>query len=236
MNGLHRALEAIQQKSEDLFAFEVEGIEVVFRLPTVHQAQQYAMLLGIAQTESDRLQIYETMFRGAIQDDWMANKDGELRAGLPETVARLIFRLSGLDEASIPYTEELFALYRQQSNSTVSYMKRMICMVFPGYTFESLGQLNYQNLVNVFIQAEPILLKQGIIETEHDFKSAANVKAAPFAVEDQIKRDRDAQREYDLGDQEDPRKLAYMQKLRDGARKRAEIEERKYKQRYVQQQ
>lgn len=233
MSGLHRALEAIQQKTEDLFAFEIDGLEVVFRLPPVRQAQQYAMLLGIAQTESERLDIYETIFRRVIQDDWMANEDANLKAGLPETVARLVIHLSGLDESAKEYTDELFQLYRQQSNSILMYMKRTICMVFSGYTFESLDELNYQNLVSVFIQAEKELIRQGIIESEHDFTTEAEARQKSFAVEDLIRQDSDAHREYESADQEDPRKLRYMQMLRDGAKKRAELEEREYKKRFI---
>lgn len=229
MSGLHRALEAIQRKSDDLFAFDIEGVEVVFRLPSIHQAQQYAMLLGMAQTESEKYTVYDRIFRNVIQDDWMANQDPEQGAGLPETVAKLVLYLSGLDEHSEQYTEQLFKLYRQQANSILMYMKRCICLIFPGYTFESLGQLNYQNLVNIFIQAEKELLKQGRIEVEHDFTAAAQEKQKAFAIEDLIKQDREAYQEYTNGDQEDPRKLAYMQKLREGARKRAELEEKEYK-------
>ncbi len=236
MSGLNRALEAIQQKTDDLFAFEVDGIEIVFRLPAVKIAEQYSTLLNIAQTESEKSVIYETMFRSCVQDEWLTSEAAELKAGIPETVARLILRLSGLDEAAIPYTEELFALYRQQSNSTMTYMKRMICMVFPGYTFEVLDKLNYQNLVNVFIQAEPMLLKQGIIEKEHDFTSPESAREAPFAVEDLIKTDNEAYKEYDSASQDDPRKLAHMQKLRENARKRAENEEREFQKRYARRQ
>ena len=232
MSGLHRALEAIKQQSEDLFAFEIEGKEVVFRLPSVRQAQQYAKLLNIAQTESDKIAIYETIFRSVIQDDWMV-QDGELYAGLAETVALLVIRLSGLDDSSEEYLEELFRLYRKQSNSVLMYMKRCICSVFHGYTFESLNELNYQNLVNVFIQAEKELLRQGIIEQEHDFTSAAQEQHKSLGIEELIKKDKEAHREYEQGDQEDPRKLAYMQKLREGARKRAELEEQEYKKRLI---
>lgn len=229
MSGLHRVLEAIQKRSDDLFAFDLDGVEVVFRLPSIHQAQQYAMLLNIAETESERYIIYDSVFRNVVQDDWMANQDPEQGAGLPETVTKLVLHLSGLDENSEQYTEQLFQLYRQQSNSVLMYMKRCICSVFPGYTFESVSQLNYQNLVNIFIQAEKELIKQGRIEVEHDFTAKAQEKQKAFAVEDLIRHDKEAYQEYTSGDQEDPRKLAFMQKLREGARKRAELEEKEYK-------
>ena len=235
MSGLIRALDAIEQKDDDLFAVELGGIEIIFRLPSVKAAQQYAMLIGLAQSENEKSIIYETIFRSVVQDDWLTKQCGDLKAGIPETIATLVMRLSGLDDSAIEYTEELFRVYRNQSNSTIVYMKRMICVAFGGYTFDSLDHLNYQNLVNVFIQAENILLERGIIKEEHDFTTQESAKEAPFKVEDVIKRDGDLHREYDSPEQDDPRKLAYMQKLREGAMKRAETEERKFKSRFAQQ-
>jgi hypothetical protein len=232
MSGLYRALEAIQRKSDDVFAVEIEGIEVVFRLPPVQAAQQYSLLLNMAQTESERLIIYETIFRDVVEDDLLASEDGDIMAGVPETISKLVLMMSGLDNSAKEYTAQLFGLYRQQSSSVLMCMKRAICTAFPGYTFESLGQLNYQNLVNVFIQAEKILLERGIIESEYDFMSSEETKEAPFAVEDLIKQDRDAYHDYEFVDQEDPRKLARMNKLREAARRRAEEEERVFKERY----
>ena len=233
MSGLSRALEAIQQKSDDVFAFEINGIEIVFRLPPVALAQQYSILLNMTQTESERTVIYETIFRNVVQDDWMINEAGGLQAGVPETVSKLVFMFSGLDDTAKQYTEELLQLYRTQSSSILMTIKRTICSVFPSYTFESLGQLNYQNLINVFVQAEKILLEKGIIESEFEFMSPDQAKEANFKVENLIKQDKEAYREYDDASKEDPRKLAHMAKLREAAKKRAEMEEKEFKKRYM---
>jgi len=235
MSGLNQALAAIQQKDDDLFAFELDGIEIVFRLPSVKKAQQYSVLLNMASSESEKCIIYETIYRSVVQDDLLINDAAELKAGLPETVARLVIRLSGLDETSIEYTEQLFNVYRNQTNSTIAYLQRTICSTFSGYTFEALDKLNYQNLVNVFIQAEKELLDRGIIQREHDFTSKEQAKEAPFKVEELIKKDRESFIDYDSPEQEDPRKKIYMQKLREGAKKRAEIEERNFKKTFAQQ-
>ena len=235
MSGLIRALDAIVQKNDDLFAIELDGIEIIFRLPSIKSARQYAILLNLAQYNSEKSIIYETIFRNVVQDDWLVNQCGDLKAGIPETIANLIMRLSGLDDSATEYTEELFRVYRNQSSSDLIFMKRIICSAFGGYTFESLDHLNYQNLVNIFIQAENILLERGIIETEYNFVTPEEVKEAPFKVEDIIRRDKESFIAYDSPEQEDPRKAAYMQKIREIAIQRAKDEEQKFKKKFIQQ-
>jgi len=227
MSGLIRALDAIEQRTEDIFALELDGIEIIFRLPGIRVAQQYLSLLTLSNSESERSLIYEAMFRRVIEDDWLSNHANNIKAGIPETIAKLVLKLSGLDPASDNriYTEQLINTFRSQADNSISLMKRTICSVFNGYTFESLDLLNYQNLVSTFIQAERILLERGIMEEGFSFKEPEKAKEAPFRVEDMIKNDRQSFKEYNAASQEDPRKLAHIRKLREQAKERAEKEE-----------
>jgi len=233
MSGLHQALEAIAKKTGDLFAVEIDGIEVVFRLPAIRDVQQYVLLLGMTSSEAECSEIYEALFRRVAEDTWLAKLATDIPAGIPETIGRLVVFLSGLDEHSVAYTEELFKTYREQNDATNTYMKRTICQVFPGYTFENLDLLNYQQLVQTFIQAEKVLLDRGIIQKEHDFKSPEKAKPKPFRVEDVIKNDAQAHRDFEKKDDMDPRAREQMQKVREQAIKRAQDEERKFKQQMV---
>jgi hypothetical protein len=233
MSGLHQALEAISKKTGDLFAVEIDGIEIVFRLPAIRDVQQYAMLLGMSSTEAEKSEVYEALFRRVAEDSWLAKLATDIPAGIPETIGRLVVFLSGLDEHSIPYTEELFKAFRAQNDTTNTYMKRTVCQVFPGYTFENLDLLNYQQLVQVFIQAEKVLLDRGIIQKEHDFQAPEKAKPKPFRVEDVIRKDAQAHHDFEKGDDIDPRARVQMQQVREQAIKRAQEEERKYKQHMI---
>jgi len=233
MSGLHQALEAIAKKTGDLFAVEINGIEVVFRLPAIRDVQQYAMLLSVCSAESEKSEIYEALFRRVAEDSWLSKLATEIPAGIPETIGRLVIFLSGLDDRSVEYTEELFKAYRAQNDTTNVYMKRTICQVFPGYTFENLDLLNYQQLVQVFIQAEKVLLDRGIIQKEHDFQAPEKAKPKPFKVEDAIRSDAQAHREFEQADNIDPRARAQMQQVRDQAVRKAQEEERRFKQKMV---
>jgi hypothetical protein len=54
-------------------------------------------------------------------------------------------------------------------------MKRVICSAFSGYTFKSLDELNYQQLVEIFANAERALLDTGIIQEPYSLKTAEDV-------------------------------------------------------------
>jgi hypothetical protein len=229
MAGLIQALNAIVDSHSDIYAVEIEDVEVIFRLPSVKQAYQYQKLLSLATDQQTVSIIYEHIFKAFVVDEFLAHKDGELPAGVPETIAKLILMFSGVDSHSIDYTEELVKLYREQADNTLIYMKRVICQIFPGYTFKSLDSETYQEVVSLFIQAEKILLERGIIEEVHKFGHPEEEKAKPFRVEDVIKQDAGAYSDFDNPQQEDPNTMARMRKIREEAIRRAKEQELRYK-------
>ena len=232
MAGLIQALNAITNKNDDLFTVELEGLEIVFRLPSNKQAMQFRALLDMA-SESTANIIHETLFRNCVIDEYLANKANDIPAGIPETISNLILFLSGQGKESQEYTQLLFDSYRSQRDSNDMYMKRAICQVFSSYTFDMLDKINYQKLVNIFIQAEKVLLDRGIIEQEHSFTSPEEEKPKPFRVEDVISQDMDAYNEFNSV--EDPEKMARMARIRAEAIERAKAEEERFRQRTIRQ-
>lgn len=228
MSGLTKALASIVKQNDDLFAIEIEETEIIFRLPPIKQALQFRKLLDLS-TESTANIIHESIFRAYVLDEYLVNKAHDIPAGLPETISNLILFLSGQGKEVEEYTELLFQAYRSQANSNDMYMKRTICQVFPSYTFDSLDELNYQKLVNIFIQAETVLFERGIITKEHSFANTEEqvVKEKPFRVEDIINQDANAYNEFNTSD--NPESRAKMAKIRAEAIERAKREEEKYR-------
>lgn len=226
--SLAQALNAVRRKTDDLYATTLsDGIEVVFRLPPVRKAEQYALLLTIADDYSFKVIIYEHIFKNFIEDSSL-RENPDIHAGIVETIAKLILYLSGVGDNSIEYTGELFAAFRKDTSKVLLFMQRTICSTFSGYTFEMLDKMNYQRLVNIFIQAEQVLLDRGIIETVHQFDDPSSKKdTAVKSLHDQIRMDQASFKEYDNPDAPDPR----MQELRRQAKERAIEEERKYRER-----
>lgn len=163
------ALEAVKQINGDFYVFELpEDTQVVFKLPSYKQAAQYAQILSIAETEDLKYVVYDYIIRQCVIDQNIL-LNPSLSAGLPQTISKLILYLSGVDERSIEYTEQLLELGRDknQINTVFNIMKRRICVAFSAYKIEDVEKLSYQQLIDVYLQAEQTLIEQGIIEDGH---------------------------------------------------------------------
>jgi len=168
MTSLHHALDAIRKADDALYAVPFpDGTEIVFRLPSYRKALQYSELISISKEDSQlSSHIYNYIFKSVCQDKFLANDSDMLPAGVPETVAKLVLLFSGVDESSLDYTETLLNSYRSRVNNVICTMKRCICKVFSGYKYHELDSLNYQQLIEVFVQAEKVLQDEGIISEE----------------------------------------------------------------------
>ena len=225
MTGLVNALDGIITKGNNLYAVDIQGIEIVFCLPSMKEVSQYARLLSLTTEISLQSIIYEHIFKTYVVDEYMAHDDNDLPAGIPETISKLIFFLSGADENCYEYRDELAKIYRQQVDNDELYMKRVICQIFPGYTFESLDSLDYQSFFLVFIQAEKVMLERDIIDREHDFNKPTGQVRRGSSIEDIIKKDSAAQKAFDKPEHERPEVMARMRELKRNAIKRAQEED-----------
>lgn len=224
--SLPRALEAIKRKTDDLYVLVLaEDTEIVFRIPPYKQVYQIVKMLSFAEeTSFDTSLIYEHLFKLAVEDPWFTDDVNDIHAGIPETISRLVIYLSGLGQKSIEYTEALFEESRKDNESVISMMKRTICSVFSGYTFEEVERLNYPRIVGLFISAEKVLLDRGIIESVFKFENPeGNKKKAQESLWRQIEHDTMA---YDLHNKPkiDPR----FEAIRKQAIDRAKAEEQRY--------
>lgn len=196
--GLALPLEAVVKKDGDVFVLEIdESLQIIFRLPPLKRAMQYAHILSIAESIDLQFIVYDYIFRDAVDSSFITNNDS-LPAGLAETVARLVLYLSGVDDQFINYTGYLLEFNRDSTSSVLSIMKRTICSVFAGYKFSDLDLLNYQELVHVFVQAEKCLLEQGIITEGLVLKNPQEEEAKAPTIGQMIEQDSSDYREFDL--------------------------------------
>lgn len=163
--AIAQLLQSIKQgNNKDLFLVDFDGIEVVFSLPTTKQALQLAKVLKVIEDPCLEYQIYSHIFNVYVTDDCLAKTNQSLPAGLEASISQVILFLSGASEDAIDYTEKLLELYRDNVNNLTSSMKRIICLAYGGYTFAALDKLNYQELVEIFVNAEQSLLERDIIK------------------------------------------------------------------------
>ena len=228
--GLVTALEAVRQFDKDIYIVTLpDNTEVIFKLPTFKQASQYAQILNVAiGNGSLETVVYNHIFEECVIDKYLAVHDENLKAGVPETITKVILYLSGVDEHFKEYTEDLFELFRSRTNSILSIMKRNICQVFSGYKMSDFDTMSYQEMVYVYVEAEKVLLEQGIIK--EGLKFAEPEEQKPFSIESAITQDTKEYEQFDT-----PEGGSRMQLTDDPAYK-AKMEEFRIKQKLRQRQ
>lgn len=149
--------------------------DVPFKLPSVTRSQQYAAALALAETPADHGTFYEYIYRECVVDQSISY-DEDIPAGIVESISKLVLFLSGIGEKFLPYTEGLFDTFRDQTKDPITFMKRIVCSIFSGYTFESAGELDYQSLVEVYVNAEMVMIEAGLISEPYTFTTAEEQK------------------------------------------------------------
>lgn len=140
--------------------------QVPFKLPSVHRLQQYIAAMTLSEAE---VLVKESIFRECVCDETLAFHSPDIPAGIVSSIVDLIFLLSGVTGDTIQYTSGLFDTYRLEATRNINFMKRIICSTFSGYTFDKLDTMDYQDIVQVFIEAEQILLRYQMETTPFSF-------------------------------------------------------------------
>lgn len=233
MDILASSLNSIKKTDEDLYVACIsDGIEILFKLPPIKKAEEYSCLLKTSSSYSLTVIIYEHIFKEYVVDPFY-RENLDIPAGIVESIVKNMLYLSGVDESSLDYTKELMEIYRQQSKLQLSFMKRKICSIFQGYTFEMLDKLNYQNIVKLFIEAEQELIERGIIESEYIFiDKEAQKKDHAKSIQEQIKMDKMAYNSFNT-DKDQQQQNVKMAEYRKQAEERARLEEKKYRKRLM---
>jgi len=189
-------LNGVNETDNDLFIVDLEGTEVIFRLPSFKQASQYSQVLNtIGENYSLQCIVYEHIFQEFVIDEHLSIHNEEIHAGIPETIAKVILYLSGSDNSFQDYTTHLLDIYRSTTNSMISNMQRAVCSVFGGYKISDLEELNFQQLVKIYVEAEKFMLDSGIIQEGLKFEEAEPEKSV--SIENTIRQDSRDYRRFD---------------------------------------
>lgn len=160
---LNGALKVLREKRNVYVTVFSKDIEVPFTLPTNQDARRYNFLLQASQATAHS-RIYLEIFQRYCCDKELVASD--LPAGIGETVAKLILWMSGYGREPLEYTQQLIEENRKEVESISKVIKRTICSVFKGYTFADLEELDFPDLLELFVHSEKVLLEAGIIGGE----------------------------------------------------------------------
>jgi hypothetical protein len=224
--GLPQILEAVRRKNENIYIVSIFDIEISFRLLPIKKAQQYAHALASISDEALRVLIFEYIYNEVIEDDWL-KESKDIPAGIPESLSNLVLFLSGIGktEESELYIENLIVNERNSRMQILTFMQRIICSTFSGYTFEILESLSFPEIIKIFVQAESALLEVGRINEEYDIITKEDKKNTNASLAKQINEDLEGFKEFDRPRTIDPR----YEQMRKQAILKAEQEEEKYR-------
>ena len=144
----------------DLYGFQLnDGRIIPFRLLAYGEFK--AVTSSLEQGTVDPWVLWEYIFDKCVTDETLKEDKTHLEAGLIQVVSELIIEMSG--PGSADFTNELLAACRAKAQQVDMKMKATICRVFPGYTMETLDDLSFPDLCQIFAQAEDVLLETGAI-------------------------------------------------------------------------
>lgn len=229
MSGLSVVLDAIQKHGGDFYAIEIDSLEIIFKLPGVKKACQYQNLLSLCETQSQVDLIYDHIFLSCVQNTEL---EENIPAGITESISKAILVLSGATEHYLDYSRSLQDQALKQVATRMNLMKRTIISAFPIYTFDSMDELEYPKFIELFVEAEQVLIGKGIIEGPTDlFSEEEKEKPKPFRVEDVIRQDMTAQQNFDhegVNSPDDMERKKAIAEFREQAVKRAKEQEKQY--------
>ena len=105
--------------------------------------------------------IWDWVFDNCVLDPIFKERD-TLQAGLTQSLAQLVIHLSGPSDEN--FLIQILEESRKRSTSIELQMKSTICRIFPGYTMERLDDLTFPALLQLFAQAERVMLESHMIE------------------------------------------------------------------------
>jgi hypothetical protein len=142
-----------------------DGTVIPFRLLTNKEFSSCRTSLALDSIPEEEVHNY--IYKACVLDKSYVDDTDDLRAGIPTTVARVIFHMSG--PTSIEFVQDLMVVEREAAQTLESQMKSAICKTFSGYTMERLDELDFPTLIGLFAQAEAILLEMGLIDQPFEF-------------------------------------------------------------------
>ena len=144
------------------------GITVPFRLLTNREFRRYLTSLRVGLTPAD--EIFWQVYQDACLDSFYRENTGEFQAGIPDAVAKAIFYLSGAND--LEHVNALLEAERSQVDSVDVQMRVHILMAFPAYTMEALDDLDFPSLIRLYVAAESVLIRAGVLQEPLSLKDA----------------------------------------------------------------
>ena len=153
-----------------------DGTEVPCRTLTYGEYRAYRDMFSSGHI--DAYIIWDDIYKKVVLDKTLRdNPSDSMRAGIPDSVARAIYKLSAPQD----YQDliESFKVYRLYTNDLEEQIKMLICHSFPGYKLSDLDDCSFNTLMRLLAGAEFIMKSKDWLESGEGFQFSDTSKAAP---------------------------------------------------------
>ena len=115
-----------------------DGVVIPFRLLSAGEFNscRTSLMIGVIPSSD----VYDSIFRKCVLNEAYASNTDNLRAGVPDLIAKIIHYMSGPNDIS--FIQQLLSVERAGAQTFESQMRSTICRVFNGYTMDKLDELN----------------------------------------------------------------------------------------------
>lgn len=167
-------------KYKHLYKFyAASGDEIVYRLLTWQEYLAYTGAIDSGFTVSSDIE--EEIFKKCVINDIYTDCMDHLLAGDVLTIVSLILTQSGpqnIDEIDVSLDEKREAVH-SLNNQIIS----LICQAFPGYTPDTIEQMDWETIMERLALAESILISQNILQEPIQISGKKKIKNSKQALD-----------------------------------------------------
>ena len=146
--------------------------EIVYRLLTWQEYLSYTSAIDSGGTSS--ADIEEDIFKKCVIDDTYTECMEHLLAGDVLTVVNLILTQSGPQD--VGEIDEKLNEKREAVHSLNNQIISLICQAFPGYTPDTIEEMDWETIIERLALAESILISQNILQEPIQISGNKNTK------------------------------------------------------------
>ena len=189
----------LKRKYGKVFRVDVNGIEVLFRLPSW---KDYKLYVDVLDREIvPRVYLYDSIYQDVVLNEPLVDNMYQLPAGFIDSIVELVLYIAGnalrteWDVARV--NEDIDVMRGVISTNIYDQFVMLICHAFPSYTPSAVDELDWHEVLRLLLMAENILMREGKIQQGVNILPA-DEQPQPESLASQIMKDTQMAQRSDL--------------------------------------
>jgi hypothetical protein len=156
----------LKKKHRRVFYINLNGINVVFKLPSWKDYKAYTLLLQRGSVPY--VYLYDAIFKEIVLDPLLLNHMYQLPAGIVDSVVNVAMYFAGnplmTDNDLVRVNEEIDTIREAVHNNIYEQFISLICRAFPAYTPHDIEEFDWPEILRLLLLAERILMDERRIQ------------------------------------------------------------------------